>query len=223
MHNTAIYYHHPHEINQAQIDKVIIWLHGIGATGESFIPFAKQLNLPFAVKFIFPNAPLRPVTVNRGNIGTSWFDILQKSQNHRLINKEELVASAERILSMIDHEIGQGILPNHIIVAGFSQGGAVAYHASLSYPQVGGLIAVSTYFATEEYFSQKYQNDLPILICHGYRDESVFSDFADIAKDKLHKLGLTADVRFYDTAHYICPQEIEEMRAWIERVFANEG
>lgn len=223
MYDAVIYYHNPNNINQACIDKVIIWLHGIGADGASFIPFAKQLNLPFTVKFIFPNAPLRPVTVNQGDIRTSWFDILQKSQNHRTINKEELASSANRILNIVHQETAQGILPKHIIIAGFSQGGAVAYHGALSYPKIGGLIAVSTYFATDDDFPQKCEHDLPILICHGYRDESVFPDFAEIAQDKLHKLGLTADMRFYETAHCIYPQEIDEIGAWIERVFATES
>lgn len=221
MHDTVIYYHNPKNINQACIDKVIIWLHGIGADGASFIPFAKQLNLPFAVKFIFPNAPLRPVTVNQGDIRTSWFDILQKGRNHRTINKEELVSSANRILNIVHQETAQGILPKHIIIAGFSQGGAVAYHVALSCPTLAGLIAVSTYFATDDEFD-KQENNLPILICHGYRDTSVFPDFAEIAQDKLHKLGLTADMRFYETAHCICPQEIDEIGAWIERVFTTE-
>lgn len=217
MHNSVIY-HNPNHINKHAIDKVIIWLHGIGANGEHFVEYAKALNLSCAVKFIFPNAPQRPVTVNQGNIRTSWFDILEKRRIHRKINVDELKISANRILTMIDNELKNGILASNIIIVGFSQGGAVAYHVALSHQKLGGLIAISTYLATDTCFNQQ-ENNLPILICHGKNDLSVAPDFAIIAKTKLIQLGFSANIQFYETAHCICGDKIKDIKAWIEQIF----
>lgn len=218
MHDSVIYYHNPNQIEEHAIDKVVILLHGIGADGNSFIKFAQSLNLSCAVKFIFPNAPKNPVTVNQDDIRRSWFDILEKGQEYRKVNTEELICSANRILNIITHEIKQGITADNIMVIGFSQGGAVAYHVALSYPKLGGLIAIATYFATHDYFD-KPKNTLPILICHGNHDTSVVPKFAKVAKQKLNQLGLSADIKFYETAHCICNDEIKDIKAWIEQIF----
>ena len=128
----------------------VIWLHGLGADGNDFAPIVPQLNLSldFGVRFIFPHAPAIPVTINSGYVMPAWYDIKQIDVD-RHVDNEQLQESASRIHDLIDREIERGIQSTRIIVAGFSQGGAVSFEAALSYEQpLAGIMALSTYFAT---------------------------------------------------------------------------
>ena len=221
MQNSVIVYHNPHNIAQERINKVIIWLHGIGADGHNFVPIVPELNLPCAVKFIFPHAPQQAVTVNGGYIMPSWYDILEMGDVHRKINLDDLQHSAQRIQAIIDEQIAQGIALENIIIVGFSQGGAVAYHVALQRAGLGGLIAISTYIASAEYFqpSPIADKNLPILICHGEYDTSVSPEFSQRAMQQLLDWQYQPVRKLYPTAHSISPDEIQEIAQWLHQCF----
>ncbi|MGE4559238.1 MAG: alpha/beta hydrolase, partial [Desulfobulbus sp.] len=157
-------------------DATVIWLHGLGADGYDFAPIVPELNLPpeLGIRFIFPHAPSMPVTVNNGYVMPAWFDILVMDI-YRKVDTAQLLVSAAAINRFIDRELERGIESRRIVLAGFSQGGAVAYQVSLSHPRpLGGLIAMSTYLATSDSITLSTANqDLPIEIHHGVYDPVV--------------------------------------------------
>ena len=200
----------------------VIWLHGLGADGNDFAPIVPQLNLSldFGVRFIFPHAPAIPVTINSGYVMPAWYDIKQVDVD-RHVDNEQLQESASRIHDLIDREIERGIQSTRIIVAGFSQGGAVSFEAALSYEQpLAGIMALSTYFATVGTIKiNAIQQSIPILICHGEHDPIVSESLGKRSRASLEKLGFDPEYHSYPIEHSVCPQEIEDIGNWISRVF----
>lgn len=199
----------------------VIWLHGLGADGNDFAPIVPQLNLSldFGVRFIFPHAPAIPVTINSGYVMPAWYDIKQIDVD-RHVDSEQLQESASRIHDLIDREIERGIQSTRIIVAGFSQGGAVSFEAALSYEQpLAGIMALSTYFATVGTIKiNAIQQSIPILICHGEHDPVVSESLGKRSRASLEKLGFDPEYHSYPIEHSVCPQEIEDVGNWISRV-----
>jgi len=199
----------------------VIWLHGLGADGNDFAPIVPQLNLSldFGVRFIFPHAPAIPVTINSGYVMPAWYDIKQNDVD-RHVDNEQLQESASRIHDLIDREIERGIQSTRIIVAGFSQGGAVSFEAALSYEQpLAGIMALSTYFATVGTIKiNAIQQSIPILICHGEHDPVVSESLGKRSRASLEKLGFDPEYHSYPIEHSVCPQEIEDIGNWISRV-----
>ncbi|MFL2871863.1 MAG: alpha/beta hydrolase [Pseudohongiellaceae bacterium] len=199
----------------------VIWLHGLGADGNDFAPIVPQLNLSldFGVRFIFPHAPAIPVTINSGYVMPAWYDIKQIDVD-RHVDNEQLQESASRIHDLIDREIERGIQSTRIIVAGFSQGGAVSFEAALSYEQpLAGIMALSTYFATVGTIKiNAIQQSIPILICHGEHDPVVSESLGKRSRASLEKLGFDPEYHSYPIEHSVCPQEIEDIGNWISRV-----
>ena len=199
----------------------VIWLHGLGADGNDFAPIVPQLNLSldFGVRFIFPQGPAIPVTINSGYVMPAWYDIKQVDVD-RHVDNEQLQESASRIHDLIDREIERGIQSTRIIVAGFSQGGAVSFEAALSYEQpLAGIIALSTYFATVGTIKiNAIQQSIPILICHGEHDPVVSESLGKRSRASLEKLGFDPEYHSYPIEHSVCPQEIEDVGNWISRV-----
>lgn len=199
----------------------VIWLHGLGADGNDFAPIVPQLNLSldFGVRFIFPHAPAIPVTINSGYVMPAWYDIKQVDVD-RHVDNEQLQESASRIHDLIDREIERGIQSTRIIVAGFSQGGAVSFEAALSYEQpLAGIMALSTYFATVGTIKiNAIQQSIPILICHGEHDPVVSESLGKRSRASLEKLGFDPEYHSYPIEHSVCPQEIEDVGNWISRV-----
>ena len=199
----------------------VIWLHGLGADGNDFAPIVPQLNLSldFGVRFIFPHAPAIPVTINSGYVMPAWYDIKQVDVD-RHVDNEQLQESASRIHDLIDREIERGIQSTRIIVAGFSQGGAVSFEAALSYEQpLAGIMALSTYFATVGTIKiNAIQQSIPILICHGEHDPVVSESLGKRSRASLEKLGFDPEYHSYPIEHSVCPQEIEDIGNWISRV-----
>lgn len=220
MQNSEIVYHNPTNLTQEDIKKVVIWLHGLGANGYDFVPIVPQLGLECAVKFIFPHAPEMPVTVNGGYVMPAWYDILEMGNISRKVDVAGVQASANRILQIIQAETARGVALKDIIIAGFSQGGAVAYHLAMSIKGLGGLLALSTYFATADTFENGIQADtnLPILICHGSFDETVSPQFAQLAINILAEKGFLTTYHSYPVAHQISFQEIGDIGQWIGKV-----
>jgi phospholipase/carboxylesterase len=204
-------------------DASVIWLHGLGADGHDFAPIVPELNLPkeLGIRFIFPHAPAIPVTVNNGYVMPAWFDILEMDID-RKVDSAQLLVSAEAINRLIDRELERGITSRRIVLAGFSQGGAVAYQVSLSHSQpLGGLIAMSTYFATSDTIALSDANRrLPIEIQHGSHDPVVPPALGIRAAEFLKDRGYSVAFHTYPMDHSVCPQQIGDISAALQRFLA---
>ncbi|WP_201528147.1 alpha/beta hydrolase [Psychrobacter frigidicola] len=212
-----------HNPNQKTINRSVIWLHGLGASGHDFEPVVPQLGLAndMAVRFLFPNAPQRPVTVNGGMIMPAWYDIFEMSLE-RKVDIAQIEESTQQIHDLITREIERGVAPEHIVIAGFSQGGAVAYHVALGYPQrLAGLMALSTYLATNDNLDYSTANkDMPILIEHGSHDPVVPVILGEQAQQLLASKGYNVDYRTYPMAHQVCMPQIQGIGEWLNKVLA---
>ncbi|MCE8028532.1 alpha/beta fold hydrolase [Halomonas daqingensis] len=199
-------------------DACVFILHGLGADGHDFEPLVPALTLKegLDVRFILPHAPRLPVTINGGMVMPAWYDIHEMSLDRR-VDTRQLVASAERIQALVQEQIDHGIDSRRIILAGFSQGGAVAYQAALSFPApLGGLLAMSTYFATAETIELNEANrGLPIEIHHGSFDPVVPEALGKAAQQRLQSLDYPVNYRSYPMAHAVCPQQVGDIAAWL--------
>jgi phospholipase/carboxylesterase len=200
----------------------VIWLHGLGADGNDFAPIVPQLELPtaFGIRFVFPHAPSIPVTINSGYVMPAWYDIKMLDID-RHVDEAQLLQSASWVHDLIAREIERGIAPERIVIAGFSQGGAVAFQAGLTYPQrLGGIMALSTYFATAASIRiDPVQHRLPVLICHGNRDTVVPELLGRRSEATLQERGFAPEFHSYPMEHAVCPAEIVDIGAWLTRVF----
>lgn len=205
------------------INRAVIWLHGLGASGYDFEPVVPQLGLDadMAVRFIFPHAPNRPVTINGGMVMPAWYDILEMSLE-RKVDVNQIEESAQQIQDLIAREVERGVKPEHIVIAGFSQGGAVAYHVALGYPErLAGLMTLSTYLATNDNISYSDANqDMPILIEHGTHDPVVPAILGEQAKQLLSEKGYNVAYHTYPMAHQVCMPQIQNIGKWLNKVLA---
>lgn len=205
------------------INRAVIWLHGLGASGHDFKPVVPQLGLDadMAVRFIFPHAPNRPVTVNGGMVMPAWYDILEMSLE-RKVDVNQIEESAQQIEDLMAREVERGVKPEHIVIAGFSQGGAVAYHVALGYPErLAGLMTLSTYLATNDNISYSTANkDMPILIEHGTHDPVVPAILGEQAKQLLSEKGYNVAYHTYPMAHQVCMPQIQNIGKWLNKVLA---
>jgi phospholipase/carboxylesterase len=201
----------------------VILLHGLGADGNDFVPMVAELKLPaeMAVRFVFPNAPAIPVTINGGYVMPAWYDITEINID-RKIDAAQLIASAENIRLLIDRETDRGIPSERIVLAGFSQGGAVAYQTALTYMQpLAGLLCMSSYFATRETITPNSANrNLPIFICHGTQDPMVPERMGREAQRELTDRGYAVEYQSYPMEHAVCAREIGDIARWLQRVLA---
>ena len=202
------------------INAAIIWLHGLGADGNDFAPIVPQLALAtgLGVRFVFPHAPSIPVTINNGFVMPAWYDIKQLDVD-RHVDTDQLEQSACWVHDLIDREIERGVPSERIIVAGFSQGGAVSFEAALTYPKtLAGIMALSTYFATADSIEiNPIQNNMPIMIGHGSLDPVVAEALGRKSVATLQNLGFNPEYFVYTMEHAVCPQEIVDIGAWISR------
>jgi len=202
----------------AQPDATIIWMHGLGADASDFPPTLPYLSLPESLKirFLFPNAPVRPVTVNGGYEMRSWYDIL-KMGSVREINPSQLDESISRINQMIDDQISAGINAQRILLVGFSQGGAVAYETGLqSSTAIGGIAAMSTYLPRQlASLAVTASTTLPVLILHGTHDDVVPFSMAEDANTQLKAAGFIPDFNHYSMAHEVSIESLKALGSWI--------
>jgi len=198
----------------------VIWLHGLGADGNDFAPIIPQLVDPAwpALRFVFPHAPVRPVTVNGGMPMRAWYDIA----GTRIEDKQDeagLRASIGEVDQLIAREIERGVPSRHILLAGFSQGGAVVLAAGLRCQQpLAGIVALSTYLMLGEKLASEQSAanaHLPIFVGHGSVDPVVPQALGSGARDALTKLGHAVAWHGYPMAHQVCMEEIADLRAWI--------
>lgn len=204
---------------QADVTASVIWLHGLGSDGNDFVPVVRELKLPadVNVRFVFPHARSIPVTVNNGYIMPAWYDIFEITLD-RKIDQKQLRASAEQVHALIEREIERGVPSNKIILAGFSQGGAVVYEAALSYDKpLAGLLTLSTYFATYETVQADAANkNIPILIQHGSHDSVVSETLGQRAYRLLQDRGYSATYESYPMAHTLCAPQIISISQWLQ-------
>ncbi len=196
----------------------IIWLHGLGADGHDFEPIVPELRLPkgLSLRFVFPNAPVQPVTINGGMAMRSWYDIRSFDSEGRA-DRDGVLQSSALLEGLISREIERGIAPESIVVAGFSQGGAVAIHTALQTDHnIAGLMALSTYMALpEDAVNAVSRKDLPIFMAHGSFDPVLQIDWGRSSADKLSENGFSVDWHEYPMAHAVCPQEIADISQWL--------
>jgi len=202
-------------------DAAVIWLHGLGADGHDFVPIVPELSLPdsAAIRFVFPHAPSMPVTINNGMVMPAWYDILDMSIEKKL-DEDQLLASSKKIRVLIDREIERGIDSTRIVIAGFSQGGAVGYQTALTYPEpLAGLLAMSTYFATYESIVPSQENKaLPIQIYHGTMDPIVPEPLGKHTYETLKEKGYSVNYQTYPMQHSVCTEEVMDISRWIQKI-----
>ncbi len=200
-------------------DACVIWLHGLGADRYDFLPVAEALQQRLlSTRFVLPQAPTRPVTINGGWSMPSWYDILAMSPA-RAINRDQLEASAQQVISLLEAQRDAGIDPARIFLAGFSQGGAVVLHTAFLRWQgpLGGVIALSTYAPTftEPSTFAPAALQYPVLCLHGSRDDVVPMAMGRAAFQILQVAGVTAAWHDYPMGHEVLPEEIRDIGAWL--------
>ena len=201
----------------------VIWLHGLGADGRDFLPIVPELRLPAscAVRFVFPHAPVRAVTINAGMRMRAWYDILGfapgAAQDERGIRD-----SAALVERLIAEERAGGLESTRILLAGFSQGGAIALHAGLRHAEaLAGVLALSTYLPLEEHLQEASgaNRALPILMCHGRYDPVLPVEMAERSRDLLRERGYAVQWKDYPMQHQVCAAEIVDIALWLRRRF----
>lgn len=197
----------------------IIWLHGLGSNGHDFEAIVPLLDLKEGcnVRFILPHAPSIPISMNLGYVMPGWFDIKSLDGVGRSIDSKQLLASALEVHKLIDTEIEKGIDSERIILAGFSQGGAVNYQAGLTYDKpLAGMLSLSTFFPTaQEVIPHPANQKLPILVCHGLQDHVVDISLAKLSLEALKNLGYQPQYLTYTMAHSVCPEQIADISSWL--------
>lgn len=203
-------------------EHAVVWLHGLGADGHDFEPIVPQLSSASRrpVRFIFPHAPVRPVTINAGMAMRAWYDILGAE-----IDREQDAAgiheSVGLIDALLDEQIDAGIAPGNIVLAGFSQGGAIALRCGLARPQtLCGLIGLSTYLVeakTLDEWASEAGRSMPVFMGHGSHDPIVGVDLGEASAKRLKAAGYEVAWQTWPMPHAVCPEEIEALDGWLEQ------
>jgi phospholipase/carboxylesterase len=198
----------------------VIWLHGLGADGHDFVPIVPELKLPTtaSVRFIFPQAEVRPVTLNGGMRMRAWYDIIGLN---RMDAQDEsgIRATATGIAGLVEAQVAAGVPRSRIVLAGFSQGGAIALHVGLRQREaLAGIMALSTYLPLETKVAAEVTaagRGMPILMCHGRQDPVVVLDRGIQSRNALRSLGVLVDWHEYAMGHEVCQEEISEISRWL--------
>jgi phospholipase/carboxylesterase len=198
----------------------VIWLHGLGADGHDFEPIVPELvdkSWP-ALRFVFPHAPVRPITVNGGMAMRAWYDISGMEIAQRQ-DEAGIRASVRLLGELIEREVARGIEPKNILIAGFSQGGAIVLAGGVRYPKrLGGIVALSTYLPIAEKTDAEADpanRDVPIFMAHGNLDPVVPHALGEMSRGYLAQRGYAIDWHAYPMAHQVCAQEIADLRNWM--------
>lgn len=204
----------------SKINASVIWLHGLGADGYDFEPIVEKLDVP-NVRFILPHAPEMPVTRNSGYIMPAWYDLYGLTGNSQE-DENGIRTTQQYINSLIENEINRGIASERIVVAGFSQGGAIALHTGLRYPKkLAGILALSTYLplktklATEAHLVNA---GIPIFMAHGIFDDIISLDMCKLSLNTLQNNHFSVNWHEYNMAHSVCVEEINDIRTFLKQV-----
>ncbi len=201
----------------------VIWLHGLGADGHDFEPIVPELRLPadLPLRFVFPHAPARPVTINGGMVMRAWYDIKSMDVEGRA-DADGVRESTAILEALVTRETERGIAEDRIVIAGFSMGGAIAVNTALTTSRkLAGLMALSTYLPIPAELEQSSSyRDLPVFMGHGTFDPMVQYPWGKATAEHLAKAGFTIEWHEYPMMHAVCPEEIRDIREWLLKVFA---
>jgi phospholipase/carboxylesterase len=203
----------------------VIWLHGLGADGYDFEPIVPELGLAAtpAVRFVFPHAPMRPVTINGGAVMRAWYDVFSL-EGVRREDDAGVRASQASVEALIAREMSRGVPAARLVLAGFSQGGAVALQTGLRHAErLAGIMALSTYLplaSTLAAEASAANRDVPIFMAHGRHDSLIPIERAMISREALRKAGYDVEWHDYAMEHAVCREEIDDIAAWLRRVLA---
>lgn len=214
------------EVNPSQPHSaVVIWLHGLGDSGNGFAPIVPELKIPDAlpIRFVFPHAPVRPITVNNNMEMRAWYDIASLDFNHRA-DRVGVEESAKQVEALIDAEIANGTPSERIVLAGFSQGGVIALHLGTRInKKLAGLMALSTYMCEPETLASEASDankSTPILMAHGQQDNVVPVFMGNAAYKVLEENGYPVTWQDYPMQHSVCLEEINHISAWLQARFS---
>ena len=202
----------------------VIWMHGLGADGWDFVPVVRELPLPEALqlRFIFPHAPERPVTINNGFVMRAWYDISQ-SDIARVPDEKGIRESQAAVEAIVEREKKRGIEPSAIVLAGFSQGGAIALQTGLRLrDRLAGIAALSTYLPLEDSLDREATDAnkaTPIFMAHGTEDPVIPMKLAEISQQALRMRGYNVEWHSYAMAHSVHPDEVQDLAEFLARVF----
>jgi phospholipase/carboxylesterase len=200
----------------------VIWLHGLGADGHDFEPIVPELRIPadLPLRFVFPHAPVRPVTINGGMAMRAWYDIVSLDADGRA-DADGVRESTAILEALIAREAERGIAPENIVIAGFSMGGAVAINTALNTNhRLAGLMALSTYLPLPgELDETTGSRDLPVFMAHGTFDPMLPLQLGKMSAERLVAAGFAIEWHDYPMPHAVCPEEIQDIRAWLLKVF----
>ena len=209
----------------------VIWLHGLGADGHDFEAIVPELRLPesLRLRFVFPHAPMRPVTINGGATMRAWYDILSLDREGPQ-DEKGIRESSAALDGLLEREHQRGIPYEKIVLAGFSQGGAIALHSALRYPQtIAGLMALSTWLplgaSLQEEVIEKddaQSRQLPVFLAHGQFDPMLPFSFGEESRDALRGMGYTVEWHAYPMPHSLCAEEIADIRTWLLSVYNHD-
>ena len=211
-------------------DGTVIWLHGLGADGHDFEPIVAELDLDKQadLRFVFPHAPVRPVTINGGIPMRAWYDVMSLDRSGPQ-DEAGIRDSAETLKRLIEREHDRGVDYDRVVLAGFSQGGAIAMHTAMRFPEkLAGLMALSTWMPLEATIDgevmqspESQPRDLPVLMAHGSFDPMLPIAVGQHARDIMQKAGFNVQWHEFPMAHAVCAEEIAEIRRWLLSIFAN--
>jgi phospholipase/carboxylesterase len=198
----------------------VVWLHGLGADGHDFEPLVPELHWPGApaLRFVFPHAPVRPVTINGGMPMRAWYDIVSLGSD-RDHDQQGIADSVNQIAQLVRRERERGIAAERIVLAGFSQGGAIALQLALRFAEkLAGLIALSTYLLLDHRLAAEAHESnlgLPVFVGHGTQDPMVPCRLGEQLAARLRDMGYAVEWRSYAMPHSVCPQEVIDLAAWL--------
>lgn len=206
----------------------VIWMHGLGADANDFRPIVGEMRLPaeLGIRFVFPNAPIRPVTINGGMRMRAWYDVLTMDLPRRE-DPDGVYDSGRALVALIEREKERGVPAERIVLAGFSQGGAMALHTGLRYPEpLAGILALSCYIPlTDRLNAERHPANqaTPILITHGDYDAVIPMRYGQLSIERLQSLGYQPQWHDYSMGHEVCWEEIRDIAAWLTQVLSVEA
>lgn len=198
----------------------LIWLHGLGADGHDFEPIVPELvdRAWPALRFVFPHAPMRPITINAGMSMRAWYDISGQEIAQRQ-DETGIRASSVLLDELIEQQVARGVASENVLLAGFSQGGAIVLAGGIRHKQrLGGIIALSTYLPMAEKTDAEISvanRATPLFMAHGKADPTISHALGEMSRDYLKQRGYTVEWHTYSMAHQVCPEEISDLRRWI--------
>ena len=203
----------------------VIWMHGLGADGNDFVPIVNELTLDGApaIRFIFPHAPMMPVSINNGNVMRAWYDVLpgDLTTGVKRVDEQGVRKSQAQVGELIERETTRGVAHENIVLAGFSQGGAIALQTGLRYPRkLAGVMSLSSYLPCSDSFAAEAgaaNKSTALFVAHGTEDPVVPYERGAGTRDLLQQAGYIVEWREYPMPHSVCPEEVRDIGAWLVR------